>query len=34
MQRDLDAGERTAIYGVLREAVPNFTGAAQPIGKQ
>ena len=34
LERDLEAGERTAIYGVLREAVPNFTGAAQPIGKQ
>jgi len=28
LQRDLDAGERTAIYGVLREAVPNFAGDA------
>jgi len=26
LQRDLEAGERTAIYGVLREAVPNFCG--------
>ena len=34
LERDLEAGGRTAIYGVLREAVPNFTGAAQPIGKQ
>ena len=34
LQRDLDAGEPTAIYGVLREAVPNFTGDARPIGKQ
>ena len=34
LQRDLDSGERVAIYGVLREAVPNFAGDAQPIGKQ
>ncbi len=34
LQRDLDSGERVAIYGVLREAVPNFAGEAQPIGKQ
>ena len=34
LERDLDAGERAAIYGVLREAVPNFAGAAQPTGKQ
>ena len=34
LQRDLDSGERVAIYGVLREAVPNFCGDAQPIGKQ
>jgi FlaA1/EpsC-like NDP-sugar epimerase len=25
LRRDLDAGERAAIYGVLREAVPNFS---------
>ena len=29
LQRDLDAGERTAIYGVLREAVPNFASDAR-----
>ncbi len=34
LQRDLDSGERVAIYRVLREAVPNFAGEAQPIGKQ
>ncbi|MGC1540391.1 MAG: capsular biosynthesis protein, partial [Xanthobacteraceae bacterium] len=34
LERDLEAGERAAIYGVLREAVPNFAGAAQPTGKQ
>jgi len=34
LHRDLDAGERTAIYGMLREAVPNFVGGAQPTGKQ
>ena len=34
LQRDLDAGERAAIYGVLREAVPNFAGAVQPPAKQ
>ncbi|MFZ3311753.1 MAG: nucleoside-diphosphate sugar epimerase/dehydratase [Xanthobacteraceae bacterium] len=26
LQRDLKTGERTVIYGVLREAVPNFCG--------
>jgi FlaA1/EpsC-like NDP-sugar epimerase len=34
LQHDLDAGERTAIYGVLREAVPNFCGDVQVSGKQ
>jgi O-antigen biosynthesis protein WbqV len=34
LQRDLDAGERTAIYGVLREAVPNFADEGQPTAKQ
>jgi FlaA1/EpsC-like NDP-sugar epimerase len=34
LQRDLDAGERAAIYGVLREAVPNFASAVQPPAKQ
>jgi hypothetical protein len=26
LKSDLDGGERAAIYGVLREAVPNFGG--------
>jgi O-antigen biosynthesis protein WbqV len=26
LKHDLDSGERTAIYGVLRQAVPNFAG--------
>jgi len=30
LQRDLENGERAAIDGVLREAVPNFCGNAQP----
>ena len=30
LKRDLDAGERAAIYGVLREAVPNFAGVMEP----
>ena len=34
LKHDLDAGERTAIYGVLREAVPNFCGDLQISGKQ
>jgi len=34
LQRDLEAGERAAIYGVLREAVPNFGGATAIAGKQ
>jgi len=34
MQRDLDGGGRAAIYGVLREAVPNFGGDAELLGKQ
>jgi len=29
LQRDLDRGERGEVYGVLREAVPNFCGEAQ-----
>jgi len=28
LHRDLEAGERATIYGVLREAVPNFRGVA------
>jgi FlaA1/EpsC-like NDP-sugar epimerase len=34
LQRDLDAGERAAIYGVLREAVPNFAGGVHSSDKQ
>jgi len=34
LKHDLDAGERTAIYGVLREAVPNFCRDVQISGKQ
>ena len=34
LQRDLDAGERAAIYGVLREAVPNFGGETAYPGRQ
>jgi O-antigen biosynthesis protein WbqV len=30
LKHDLDAGERAAIYGVLREAVPNFAGVVEP----
>ena len=29
LQHDLDAGERAPVYGVLREAVPNFRGELQ-----
>jgi O-antigen biosynthesis protein WbqV len=34
LKSELDAGERAAIYGVLREAVPNFCSDAQSSGKQ
>jgi FlaA1/EpsC-like NDP-sugar epimerase len=34
LKADLDGGERSTIYGVLQEAVPNFTGNAQQTGKQ
>src|SRR5580692_2124123 len=34
LKADLDGGERSTIYSVLQEAVPNFTGDARPIGKQ
>jgi FlaA1/EpsC-like NDP-sugar epimerase len=34
LKSDLDAGERAAIYGVLREAVPNFRGDAELPTKQ
>jgi FlaA1/EpsC-like NDP-sugar epimerase len=30
LKHDLDAGERAAIYGVLRDAVPNFAGVMEP----
>jgi FlaA1/EpsC-like NDP-sugar epimerase len=30
LKRDLGAGERAAIYGVLRQAVPNFAGEMEP----
>jgi O-antigen biosynthesis protein WbqV len=30
LRRNLEAGERAAIYGVLRQAVPNFAGAMEP----
>jgi FlaA1/EpsC-like NDP-sugar epimerase len=33
LKSDLDAGERTAIDGVLRDAVPNFNGGFQSAGK-
>jgi FlaA1/EpsC-like NDP-sugar epimerase len=33
LQHDLDTGERATIYGVLREAVPNFCGNVQAAGK-
>src|SRR6202012_4251912 len=33
LKSDLDAGERTAIDGVLRAAVPNFNGGFQSAGK-
>ena len=34
LKADLDSGERAAIYDVLQEAVPNFTGDARQIGRQ
>jgi FlaA1/EpsC-like NDP-sugar epimerase len=34
LKSDLDGGERAAIYNVLQEAVPNFTGDARQIHKQ
>ena len=30
LKRDLEVGERAAIYGVLRQAVPNFAGVLEP----
>jgi FlaA1/EpsC-like NDP-sugar epimerase len=32
LKRDLDGGERAAIYSVLRQAVPNFAGELEPTG--
>jgi O-antigen biosynthesis protein WbqV len=34
LKADLDSGERAAIYDVLQQAVPNFTGDARQIGWQ
>ena len=34
LRRDLEAGERSAIYGVLREAVPNFRAETALPGRQ
>jgi hypothetical protein len=34
LRQELDAGERAAIYGVLRTAVPNFRGDPQVADKQ
>jgi FlaA1/EpsC-like NDP-sugar epimerase len=34
LKADLDSGERAAIYDVLQQAVPNFTGDARQIGRQ
>jgi FlaA1/EpsC-like NDP-sugar epimerase len=34
LKADLDSGERTAIYDVLQQAVPNFSGDARRIGRQ
>jgi O-antigen biosynthesis protein WbqV len=31
LMRDIDTGERAAIYGVLCEAVPNFSAAIEPV---
>jgi FlaA1/EpsC-like NDP-sugar epimerase len=31
LKADLDTGERSAIYGVLQEAVPNFCGEVRPV---
>jgi len=33
LKRDLDTGERAAIYGVLREAVPNFSAAMEQVAQ-
>jgi len=34
LQRDLETGGRAAIFGVLREAVPNFRGETASLGRQ
>jgi FlaA1/EpsC-like NDP-sugar epimerase len=34
LKADLDGGERSTIYGVLREAVPNFVGDVKPNDRQ
>jgi O-antigen biosynthesis protein WbqV len=34
LKADLDSGERTAIYDVLQQAVPNFGGDPRQIGRQ
>jgi O-antigen biosynthesis protein WbqV len=34
LKRDLDNGERAAVYGLLGEAVPNFSADAQSLRKQ
>jgi len=34
LKHDLENGERIAIYDVLREAVPNFSGEAGPLAKR
>jgi FlaA1/EpsC-like NDP-sugar epimerase len=34
LRQELDAGERAAIYGVLRTAVPNFRGNSEVTDKQ
>jgi FlaA1/EpsC-like NDP-sugar epimerase len=31
LKREIETGERAAIYGVLREAVPNFSAAMEPV---
>jgi FlaA1/EpsC-like NDP-sugar epimerase len=33
LKREIETGERAAIYGVLREAVPNFSAAMEPLGQ-
>jgi O-antigen biosynthesis protein WbqV len=33
LKREIETGERAAIYGVLREAVPNFSAAMEPVGQ-